>query len=277
MFSGSEDKTVSVRTCKRNQFQILGGLSHPPQARKGRRPEGESCKSNFLFSSHQWRFFLFLLCPPPHRPLSLPAHPSPLLMTRVGKFLQNKPAPETPDVSVSLQRTLLTTAWGSNHSPAASLNRDTLQLKTLFFFVCIFCKKEKENHKLEKKQTCFLCAKACHACLCYQVTVVRNRCKQNWGSLCPWKIHRGWSMLSVWFFDWPCIGLLAQWREIVGENKMKREKFPESLQGPDSEIVSGLIGCGHWEDMSLTDLLFLVTSEEKEKEGSHGECSSTSP
>ena len=102
-----------------------------------------------------------------------------------------------------------------------------LQLKTLFFFCLHFLQKGKRNHKLEKKnKNLFPCAKAhlCMSVLSGNCLFVTDANKKELGSLCPWKIHRGWSMLSVWFSDWPHWPVGSVGRESREKNKMKKGK-----------------------------------------------------
>ena len=103
--------------------------------------------------------------------------------------------------------------------------------------------------------------------------------RKTWEVFAPGKSTGAGACCRSGFLIGP-IGLLAQWGERVGRKiKWKGEKSPESLQiNLDRKQVSGLnwMYCGPF-GMILTDSLFLVTSEEKEKEGVSGECSSTSP
>ena len=102
--------------------------------------------------------------------------------------------------------------------------------------------------------------------------------RKNWEVFAPGKSTGAGACCRSGFLIGP-VSLLAQWGERVGRKiKWKGEKSPEGLQIQTGNRWVVWIGCsvGH-SRMILTDSLFLVTSEEKEKEGVSGECSSASP
>ena len=147
-----------------------------------------------------------------------------------------------------------------------------LQLKTLFFFCLHFLQKGKRNHKLEKKKNkkhLFPCAKArlCMSVLSGNCLFVTDANKKELGRLCPWKIHRGWSMLSVWFSDWPHWPVGSVGRESREKNKMKREKISGKLANSDRKQVSGLnwMQCGPFEND--TDWFVILGDIWREGEG----------
>ena len=102
-----------------------------------------------------------------------------------------------------------------------------LQLKTLFFFCLHFLQKGKRNQKLGAGGNAR--AHLCMSVLSSNHLFITDANKKDLGSLCPWKIHRGWSVLLVWFSDWPHWPVGSMGRESREKNKMKRGKISGEL------------------------------------------------
>ena len=171
MFSGSEDKTVSVRNPKSELSSHPGwaGVIHRQEEREGGGGRETEAVSHFL--PHQWHAFLFSFRPPPHEPSPSPHIYLPFLMTCRGKFLQINPSSWDSRCSVSCQRTLLTTAWGiqSIQLMSSYWRRDVPSVENLVFLLFAFSPKRKKKPKTGAGMGEAMQEHTC-VCLCYQVT-----------------------------------------------------------------------------------------------------------
>lgn len=159
------------------------GVTYPQEEREGGRGKKQAV---FHFLPHQWHSFLFSFCTPPHEPSPFSHIHFPLLMTRVGKFLQANPSSWVSRCrSVSCQRTLLTTAWGIQPIQLMSSywRRDVPSIENLVSLLFAFSAKRKKKPQIgekKKRKTCFCVQEHTHVCLSSKMTVlVRNRCKQE--------------------------------------------------------------------------------------------------
>lgn len=203
MFNGSEDKTVCIggTKSKLGSHPRGAGVTHPQEEREGGRGKKQAV---FHFLPHQWHSFLFSFCTPPHEPSPFSHIHFPLLMTRVGKFLQTNPSSWVSRCrSVSCQRTLLTTAWGIQPIQLMSSywRRDVPSTENLVFLLFAFSAKRKKKPQIGKKKTktnpVSVC-KSTHMCVCVLkwlcLFVTDANKKEELGSLCPRKIQRGWNV-----------------------------------------------------------------------------------
>lgn len=165
MFDGSEDKTICVwgTKCEHSSHPGWAGVVHLQEEMEGGRGKKQKQFPIFFLTNDILFFSPFVLLPEsspsPHIHL-------PLLMTRVGKFLQTNPSSWVSRCSVSCQRTLLTTAWGIQPIQLMSSywRRDVPSIETLFFFCLHFLQKGKKKPQIgkrkKKKKNLFPCSRA---------------------------------------------------------------------------------------------------------------------
>ena len=148
MFSGSEHKTVCIEDPKSELSSHPGwaGVILWQENREG--GWGEKQKQFLIF--FLTNDVLFSFRPPPHEPSPSPHIYLPLLMTRVGKFLQTNPSSWDSRCSASCQRTLLTTAWGiqSIQLMSSYWRRDVPSVENLVFLLFAFSAKRKKKPKI---------------------------------------------------------------------------------------------------------------------------------
>ena len=206
-----------------NSARTLGGLESSTGKKKGKEVEGRN-RSNFPFSSSPMTFFSFLLLSSSSRALSLPAHPSPFAHDSCREVSSNKPQLLRLQMFCQLPKDLADHCMGD---PTNSINvfilkkRCTFSRKPCFSSVCIFSKKEEETKNWGGNGGSYARAHLCMSVLSSNHLFLTDANKKDLGSLCPWKIHRGWSMLLVWFSDWPHWPVGSMGRESRGINEIK--------------------------------------------------------